>query len=232
MNLSPDNRTTLETLLQGLNSGVSGSQAAPILAATLQAQQAQQEQRNARYQQMAADVAAMAGQGMTQGGVSNYVDTMTRQSGIPGKFQGLIDSAFQGAEVPTTMAQGQYSHGLEGPAQNPGLMSQLQSPLYTQNPQSMAYGMGTNQLLSAPQQAQQAALAAMPPPPEPPAPTDGDQMGAVNSQINAMKTAGMTPEEIVTAINSDPQVVGIIMDNMTVFMQTQPEVMQHFAPIL
>lgn len=229
MNLSPDNRTTLETLLNSLNNGLPGSAAAPILQATLSAQQAQQDARNARYQQMAADVANMAGQGMTYGGVENYVDTMTRQSGIPGKFQGLIDSAFQGAQVPTSTAQQTYSHGLEGPQQNPALMSGLQSPMYTQNPaaNAMAYGLGTNQLLSAPEQGMLGAQMAMPTPPDP---TKADAMGQALKGINDLKLNGYSPEEIAMAIQGDSANYGIIMENWQEFQLAAPDVMGILMP--
>lgn len=227
MNLSPDNRTTLETLLASLGNGVTGSQAAPILQATLAAQAQQQDARNARYQQMATDVASMAGQGLTQGAVSNYVDTMTRQSGIPGKFQGLIDSAFQGAEVPQSISSSQYTHGLYAPQNNPQLMSQLQSPMFTQNPQSTAYATGTPQLLSAPQQAQFAGMMAQP---APPSPDTSDLMGQALKGINDLKVAGFSPEEIAAAIQQDPANLGIIMENSQEFMLAAPDVMAVLMP--
>ena len=237
MNLSPNNRTTLETLLAGLRSGVTGSQAAPILAATLQAQQAQQQARTERYQNMAWNVVNMAGQGMTYGGASNYLDTVTPQPGIPGRSQGMLDSAYggyvqpgnQGQQLPPSMqpAPDQYSHGIYGQQfspQNPNIQAQLQSPMYTGNPASPATG-PQGSLLTNPEQQQMAALAAMPPPPKP---TSSDLMGQVNAGINSAKAAGRTPEEIMAGLT--PEAQGILMDNADIFMQTQPEIMALLIP--
>lgn len=221
MNLSPDNRTTLETLLAGLNSGVSGSQAAPILAATLQAQAQQQQARQAQYQQMASNVANLAQSGMTQGGVSSYIDSMTQQPGIPGRFQGLLESAFpSGQQIP----QGLMEPNGDIPVQ--GYQDQLQSPMYTQNPQASvgAYTPG-GQLMSAPEQSQMAAMAQMPPPPKP---TDADLMGQVRAGISQATANGKTPEEIVAGMT--PAAQGIIMDNLDIFMQTNPEIVQVMVP--
>ena len=239
MNFSPDNRTTLETLLSGLNSGVSGEMAAPILSATLQAQMQQNEQRKARYQEMATNVANMAGQGLTYGATSNYVDAMTPKAGIPGKFQQLMDAAYANPDIPEQIMHNQYTTGLEAPQNNPELMAQLQSPLYTQNPASVgaynanianaqglpnpAYG----NLMTAPGQARYAATqAAMASAPAPPKTTNADMMGAVNAQINKMRGAQMSPEEIAQAISTNPQVQGTIMDNLNEFIALQPDVVQ------
>lgn len=245
MNFSPDNRMTLEALLAGLSSGVSGEQAAPILAATLQAQAAQTADRKARYQQMASDVTDLAGQGMTYGATENYVDAMTQRAGVPGRFQELIDSAFANPDIPEQFQDelGPQGRGyqmqpgggfaMEGPGPiPPAIQAQLQSPLYTQNPASTgAYNMnpGPNQgnLMPASGQARYAAmgelLASQGAPAEP---SSADQMGQVNSQINAMKAAQMTPEEIVQRIATAPDVQGIIMDNLSEFAQIQPDIIQ------
>ncbi len=245
MNFSPDNRMTLEALLAGLSGGVSGEQAAPILAATLQAQQQQAADRKARYQDMATNVLGLAGQGMPYGATENYVDTMTQQAGIPGRFQELIDSAYSGADIPESLQtpSGMWSEPVQGQPYSemtaeppPRVQNQLQSPLYTQNPAStQAYNMNPNMhqgnLMTAPGQARYAAmgemLAGQGAPTEP---TNADLMGQVNAQINALKAAQMPPEEIVARIGSDPQVSGIIMDNFQEFAMLQPEIVQLMAP--
>jgi len=237
MNLSPDNRTTLETLLQGLQAGVPGEQVAPILSATLAAQAAQQDARSQKYQEMASNVANLAGQGMTYGAVGNYVDSMTPREGIPGRFQQLMDSAYQGAEVPPGMLPEPGQPGFASTSQNsPQIQAQLQSPMFTQNPASAgAYAAnpmtGQTQLMSAPDQAQYAALqAAQAAMPAPAKPTDADLMGKVNAQINKLKTSGMQPEQIAQLIMTDPEVSGIIMDNFNEFATTQPDIVGLLAP--
>lgn len=55
-------------------------------------------------------------------------------------------------------------------------------------------------------------------------------MGQVNAQINAMKAAEMSPEDIVARIATAPDVQGIIMDNFQEFAIMQPEVTQLMAP--
>lgn len=242
MNFSPDNRTTLETLLAGLSGGVSGEQAAPILFATLQAQAAATEARKAQYQQMASNVTDLAGQGMTYGATENYLDAMTQKPGVPGRFQELLESAFANPDVPEQFQPGGEQYITPGGTQGDGtpfapqIQSQLQSPLYTQNPASIgAYNMnpGPNQgnLMPASGQARYAAmgeaLAAQGTPPEP---SSADLMGQVNSQINAMKAAQMSPEEIVQRISTAPDVQGIIMENFEEFSIMQPEIIQLMAP--
>lgn len=235
MNFSPDNRTTLSTLLAALGNGVTGAQGAPILQATLEAQAAQQQERTARYQQMAQDVTSLAGSGMNYGSVSNYVDSMTPQSGIPGRFQGLVDSAFQGADVPQSIASSGPAPGEAGFSNwSPSTMfqDQLQSPLYTQNPASTgAFNMnpGPNQgnLMTAPGQAQYAQVAAMAPPAEP---STSDEIGSVQSVINQAKNAGIPPEQIAAAIANQPAMIGIFLDNINTFQLSEPEIVRILAP--
>lgn len=249
MNFSPDNRMTLEALLAGLGAGVSGEQAAPILAATLNAQAAQTAQRKAEYQDMAANVASMAGQGLPYGAVENYVDTMTRKPGVPGRFQELITSAFENPDIPAQFQRGgeQYMQPGEWNTADtadvvPGAYGipasqqmQLQSPLYTQNPASTgAYNMnpGPNQgnLMTPQGQANYAAMGELMANQPSTQPSDADMMGQVNAQINAMKAAQMSPEEIVARIATAPDVQGIIMDNFQEFAQVQPDIIQLMAP--
>jgi len=237
MNFSPDNRATLEALLQGLQAGVPGEQAAPILSATLAAQAAQQDARTAKYQEMASNVANMAGQGMTYGAVGNYVDAMTPREGIPGRFQGLMDSAYANADLPPGLLPEPGQPGFADTSrQSPEIQAQLQSPLYTQNPASVGawapnMQTGQSQLMSAPQQAQYGALQqALASQPAPPKPTSADAMGQVNAQINKMKAAQMSPEQIVQAINTDAGVQGVIMDNFAEFSTMQPDIVSLMAP--
>lgn len=248
MNFSPDNRATLESLLAGLAAGVGGDQAAPILNATLQAQMQQAADRKARYQEMASNVANLAGQGMTYGSVGNYIDSMTPQAGIPGKFQQLLDSAYANPDLPPGLLPSPGEPGFASTSrESPEIMSQLQSPLYTQNPAStgaynseiltdpstggMVAGPNFGDLMTAPQQAlfaaQQAAMEAMPAPSEP---SDADMMGQVNAQINNLKAAQMSPEEIVRRISTNPEVQGIIMSNINEFATLQPDIIGLMAP--
>jgi hypothetical protein len=55
-------------------------------------------------------------------------------------------------------------------------------------------------------------------------------MGQVNAQINKMKAAQMSPEQIVQAINTDAGVQGVIMDNFAEFSTMQPDIVSLMAP--
>lgn len=235
MNFSQDNRATLSTLLAALGNGVSGEQAAPILAATLSAQQAQQDARTQRYQDMASQVAGMAGSGYTYGGVKSYLDTMTPQQGIPGRFQGLLDQAFANPDIPPGWEGQLPTYGGGGP----GLMdqpsqwrSQVQSPMFTQNPANGPTMMGPGgNLMGAENQARQAMFqqqaAAQPPAPNPSA---ADVAGLVAARITQRKAAGQTPQQIAQSLSQDPEAMGAVMTHITEFMQMAPDVIGLLVP--
>lgn len=249
MNFSPDNRTTLETLLGALQGGLNAGSVAPIFDATMQAQMAAQQARQQRYQEMATNVANLAMQGQTYGAASNYVDTMTQQPGIPGKFQGLIDSAYAHAQMPPSLEPtGGFQEptaggGMTPTAPPPRVQNQLQSPMYTENPANTgvhnmnpinaqgqpnpSYG---NLMTASGQQNYAANQAMMANQPAPPSMTESDKLGDAMSGTNQLILMGWTPEKIAEQIKTDPIHYGVIVNNIMVYAQTYPEIAALLAP--
>ena len=201
MNFSPDNRATLENLLSALRSGMDGGQAYGILADTLGAQQQQTAQRQEKMQGYAGTLMDLAGQGMPLDTTRSIMDLLTPKPGVPGGVENMIGTIYPTPEQyapPTGMAAGQpmpYSDYVA--AQDP---AQIQSPVYTENP-------------AVQQQQFENALAMQPPPP-----TAGEvtqsTLGNILQATQILLAQGMSPEEAVSFIGSDPKYAGVLAQNL------------------
>lgn len=99
-NLSMNETTTLENLLTALRAGLPASQGYNILQDTLSQQRQRVTQNKERLQSMAQLVAEQAMGGATYDQTSTLMDLVTSRPGVPGKVQGMLDTAYPGMTSP------------------------------------------------------------------------------------------------------------------------------------
>lgn len=141
MRFSNQNTQTLESLLAALRGGLSAQTAYPILANTLEQQQAQNAARAEQLQQYGGAVAEMAQSGYPMAQATTMMDLATPQPGVPDRVQNLLDTAYpqelnyMGQQMDFPLGSRPESQALRsggmGAKVAPG---QMLSPLYLDNP--------------------------------------------------------------------------------------------------
>lgn len=215
MRFSPDNRTTLETLLSAISgpNPVPGQTVYPMLQDTIAAQEAQNQQRKERMQAYATQVAQLASTGTPMGAATTMMDLLTPKPGVPGNVQGMLDTAYP-TQSNYMGQQMDFPEGNRPPAEmqfatevptEPGMS---QSPLFLNDPSQWSQNPG-NIVNPALQQ----QLAPQPPPEVSASEQQTRDIGELIYAILRQKAQGVPQEQIMEWISTDPYTAGVFAQN-------------------